>query len=562
MQSFDSSQVKAAVLPSRRAPQPGSAWLVLASLLWLPQAAVIAWAVQCFAQDQALQYLGVQVLALAALGAARAWCESRGIRVTYVHARRRVSQLRQHVMQAVVQTSPLDRQRAASGWVASALAEQAEAIVPWLSRYQPAMWRVMLVSPLIAIAVASQSWLAALILLCAAPLIPLFMAIVGWRAKAASDAQMVELGQMNAFLLDRLRGLPTLRALHAVAYMAQRLQVHAESLRERTMRVLRIAFLSSAVLELFSALGVAMVAMYIGFHLLGNLPFGAWGEKLSLGQAMWVLMLAPSFFDPLRELSAVWHDRAAGQAAQQALQTLAQAQGRVPLPAALATAPVQTDAGALALQTCNLQVQVDAAAPLLPAVNMQIAAGEHVAIWAPSGAGKSVLLAQLAGLLPVPSGQLLVDGQPVDAAHWPQLRARMAWMGQQSHVFAGSVDWNVALGRTGVQRDDIAQALQQAGLGQTFAQRDSRSLCEGGQGLSGGEVVRLALARMAVRQHAGLWLVDEPTAHLDPTTARQVMHSLRAMAAGKTLVVATHDPALAALMDRTIDLGPEQEVQP
>ena len=564
MHRFDTSSAARVVSPQQlpRRVQPGSVWLVLASLLWLPQAAVIAWAVQCFAQDQALQYLGVQVLALAALGVARAWCESRGIRVTYVHARRQVSQLRQHVMQAVVQTSPLDRQRAASGWVASALAEQAEAIVPWLSRYQPAMWRVMLVAPLIVIAVASQSWLAALILLCAAPLIPLFMAIVGWRAKAASDAQMVELGQMNAFLLDRLRGLPTLRALHAVSHMAQRLQVHAESLRERTMRVLRIAFLSSAVLELFSALGVAMVAMYIGFHLLGNLPFGAWGEKLSIGQAMWVLMLAPSFFDPLRELSAVWHDRAAGQAAQQALQTLAQAQGRVPLPAALATAPVKTNPGALALQACNLQVQVDAGAPLLPAVNMQIAAGEHVAIWAPSGAGKSVLLAQLAGLLPVPSGQLLVDGLPVDAALWPQLRARMAWMGQQSHVFAGSVELNVALGRTGVQRDDIAQALQQAGLGQTFAQRDSRSLGEGGQGLSGGEAVRLALARMAVQQHAGLWLVDEPTAHLDPTTARQVMHSLRAMAAGKTLVVATHDPALATLMDRTIYLGAEQEVLP
>ena len=531
--------------------QPGSSWLVCASLLWLPQAAVLAWAVQCFADGQALQHLPLQVALVAALGALRAVCEGRGVRRTYVHARAQVSALRAQALQAVASTSPLDRQRAASGLAASALAEQAEAIVPWRARYQPAMARVMVVSPVIALAVATQSWLAALILLCAAPLIPLFMAIVGWRAQAASQAQMVELGQMNGFLLDRLRGLSTLRALHAVPHTAGRLRAHAESLRERTMRVLRIAFLSSAVLELFSALGVAMVAMYIGFHLLGNLPFGAWGHKLSLGQALWVLMLAPSFFDPLRELSAVWHDRAAGQAAMHSLQALNQQ--HLPLPAALVAAPAASSQGAMAVQACGLHVQVDGQGALAP-VHLQIAAGEHVAIWAPSGAGKSVLLAQIAGLLPVPQGQLLLDGSVVQDAQWPALRARMAWMGQQAHVFAGSVQRNVDLGRADISTGDVAHALEQAGLGASLAQRPAASLGEGGQGLSGGEAVRLALARMAVHHSADLWLVDEPTAHLDPITAQHVMHSLRRMAAGKTLVVATHDPALAAWMDRTITL--------
>ena len=560
MQTFDAPQTVRAAKPHPRRPQPGTWWLVLSSLLWLPQAAVIAWAVQCFANGQALQYLWLQVLAVAVLGVLRALCEGFGTRITYQHARARVSQLRSQALQAVVQNSPLDRQRAPSGWAASALAEQAEAIVPWLSRYQPAQWRVMVVAPVIALAVATQSWLAALILVCAAPLIPLFMAIVGWRAQAASEAQMVELGQMNAFLLDRLRGLSTLRALHAVPQTAQRLRTHAESLRTRTMRVLRIAFLSSAVLELFSALGVAMVAMYIGFHLLGNLPFGAWGKPLSLGQALWVLMLAPSFFDPLRELSAVWHDRAAGQAAMQGLQALGQQ--RLPLPAALATqeadAPNAPDAqahGAMAVQAQQLEIAVDGQAALAP-LDMHIQAGEHVAVWAPSGAGKSVLLAQLAGLLPVAADQLQLDGQPVAEARWPALRARMAWMGQQAHIFAGSVQRNVVLGREGVQLQDIARALEQAGLSTALAQRQGSSLGEGGQGLSGGEAVRLALARMALHQQAGLWLVDEPTAHLDPATAQQVMHQLRALAQGKTLVVATHDPALAAMMDRTIHLAP------
>ena len=555
-----------AVAPSKTslhtwpAPQAaGAGGLVLASLLWLPQAAVIAWAVQCFAEGRALEHLALQVALVAALGVLRAGCEGWGIRATYRHARAAVSRLRMQTLQALLSTSPLDRQRSASGLAASALSEQAEAIVPWLARYQPAMLRTRIVAPAIVVAVATQSWLAALILVCAAPLIPLFMAIVGWRAQAASQAQMVELGQMNGFLLDRLRGLATLRALHAVAPTAQRLRAHAESLRQRTMRVLRIAFLSSAVLELFSALGVAMVAMYVGFHLLGNLSFGAWGNQLSLGQALWVLMLAPSFFEPLRELSAVWHDRAAGQAALQALHKLHPTQ--LPLPAALAAVPSAAATGSIAIETHGLQVQIQGEQPTgLAPVNLQIAAGEHVALWAPSGAGKSVLLAQLAGLLPVPAGQLRLDGQCVDEASWPLLRARMAWMGQQAHVFGASVRRNVDMGREGVDAAAVDQALQHAGLDAAMAQRHSQSLGEGGQGLSGGEAVRLALARMAVQQHAGLWLVDEPTAHLDPATAREVMHSLRRMAAGKTLVVATHDPALAALMDRTITL-PSQEVQ-
>ena len=262
-------------------------------------------------------------------------------------------------------------------------------------------------------------------------------------------------------------------------------------------------------------------------------------------------MLAPSFFDPLRELSAVWHDRAAGQAAMEGLQALSQQ--RKPLPAALEAAPQEVSHSAMGVRTHDLQVVVDGEAMLAP-VNLDIQPGEHVAIWAPSGAGKSVLLAQLAGLLPVPAQQLALDGQPMQAQDWPGMRARIAWMSQQPHIFAGSVPRNVHLGRNGVEPAAVQQALHQAGLGQAFAQRYSTSLGEAGQGLSGGEAVRLGLARMAVQQHAGLWLVDEPTAHLDPETGAQVMHNLRAMAAGKTLVVATHDPALAALMDRTIAL--------
>jgi ATP-binding cassette subfamily C protein CydD len=488
------------------------------------------------------------------LGLLRAWLDGHGGWLANRAAREQLSQLRVQVVQALGHASPLDKARAASGQAASAVVEQAEAIVPWLARYQSAMWRVRILPLAIVAVVASQSWVAALILMVAAPLIPLFMAIVGWRAKAVSEEQMLQLGEMNAFLLDRLRGLSTLRALQAVDLTGQRLREHAEGLRTRTMRVLRIAFLSSAVLELFSALGVAMVAVYIGFHLLGTLQFGAWGSKLGLGQAMFVLLLAPAFFEPLRELSAVWHDRAAGEAALQTLKNMQSQSVAIVGSAELLKGERVALCRPVQLRVFDLMVQAPGAQSRLAPLSLSVEPGEHVALWSPSGSGKSLLLAQIAGLLPVQQGRIELDGEILNESSAARLRSRMGWMGQQTHVFSGSVARNIGLGRGDVSAVQIALATQQAHLDDVLALRAGMSLGEGGAGLSGGEVVRLALARLAVREEAGLLLVDEPTAHLDPVTAAQIAQALRLMAKGRTLLVATHDAQLAAAMDRVIEL--------
>ena len=543
-----------AVADAVRRPGAGAVWQLLAGLIWLPQAALLAWAVQRMAEGQGVAAIWPMAAAVLVLGLLKAWVDGHGGLLANRAARAQLSQLRAQVLKALAQASPLDKRRAPSGQAASAVAEQAEAIVPWLSRYQSAMWRVRLIPLVIVLAVFLQSWVAALILIVAAPLIPLFMAIVGWRAKSASEEQMLQLGQMNAFLLDRLRGLSTLRALHAVELTGQRLRDHAEGLRTRTMRVLRIAFLSSAVLELFSALGVAMVAVYIGFHLLGMLNFGAWGDKLSLGQAMFVLLLAPAFFEPLRDLSAVWHDKASGEAALQTLQDMQQQS--VALVGAQAGEEVLTaQAGQpVSVAIFDLEVQAPGAEARLAPVSLRVQAGEHVALWSPSGSGKSLLLAQIAGLLPVQQGRIEIDQQLLDEHNAAQLRQRMGWLGQQPHVFAGSVARNIALGRKSVGAEKLAQVTQQAALEDVLAQRPGMSLGEGGVGLSGGEVVRLALARMAAQADAGLLLVDEPTAHLDPGTAAQIAQSLRQLAKGRTMLVATHDAQLAQAMDRVIEL--------
>jgi ATP-binding cassette subfamily C protein CydD len=469
--------------------------------------------------------------------------------------------------------SPLDRARVHAGAAASALAEQAEAMLPWQTRYRGATWRVRIMPVLILLPVAWYSWAATAVLVLAAPLIPMFMVIVGWRARAASEAQWMQMGSMNAFLLDRLRGLPTLRALGSVDATARRLRASAEDLRQRTMHVLRIAFLSSAVLELFAALGVAMVAAYVGFHLLGHLDFGAWGRLLSLAQGLFVLLLAPAFFEPLRELASVWHDRAAGMAAMDALDRL-NADG-LPLPGE--ASPDQATQGASAVppqedgtpvrpprvKVQDLAFAFPGETPVFQDFALDVKPGEHVALVGGSGTGKTVLMSLLAGLLPPSEGRIEIGGIALTAETARRLRDRMAWMGQRPHVFSGSVQHNVALGRTGVGSMQVHRAIQWAQLDQVAQAHPGTSLGEGGTGLSGGEAARLALARLAAAPRADLLLADEPTAHLDTETAEQVIESLVALAQGRTLIVATHDPVLAARMDRVVHLAaPVDAAQP
>jgi ATP-binding cassette subfamily C protein CydD len=529
------------------------------ALLWLPQAGLIAFVIGRLAEGGGLREALLPAAGVLVLGVARATFEAIGGRQAFLAARASLTRRREQAVAALSAGSPLDRARPASGLAASVVTEQAEALVPYLARFGPARFKAMVVPLVILCAVLPLSWVAALVLLLAAPLIPVFMALIGWRAKAASEAQLAETGGLNAFLLDRLRGLATIRALGAVDATALRLRANAENLRARTMAVLRIAFLSSAVLELFSALGVAMVAVYVGFHLLDALPFGAWGQKLGLSEGLFILLLAPAFFEPLRELSSVWHDRAAGQAAIAALDGLSHAGV-----ALVGASEADRDAAVAKGGAVDLRIEglcfrhAGAGDAVLDGFDLRVAAGEHVAILGPSGSGKSTLLALMAGLAPADSGSIVIDGTWLGPASAVALRRRMAWIGQRPHLFAGTLAGNIALGRPGLGVGGVADALRMAALDGLATARAGVSIGEGGAGLSGGEGLRLALARGAANPHAGLILADEPTAHLDAGTAREITARLLAFAAGRTLVVATHDPVLAARMDRVIRLDPER----
>ncbi|TDK44563.1 cysteine ABC transporter permease, partial [Antarcticimicrobium luteum] len=207
--------------------------------------------------------------------------------------------------------------------LAALLSEKLALLAPYVARYRPAMARVRVVPLLFLALTAYFSWVAALILLIAGPLIPLFMALVGMAAKEASARQMVEIGDMNALLIDRIAALPDIRILDAADKSRADFAALAEGVRRRTMAVLRVAFLSSTVLELFSAIGVALVAVYVGFSLLGEITFGAWARPMTLGEGVFILLLAPEFFQPLRDLAAAWHDKAAAEAVADELEARA-----------------------------------------------------------------------------------------------------------------------------------------------------------------------------------------------------------------------------------------------
>jgi ATP-binding cassette subfamily C protein CydD len=527
----------------------------LASLIWIPQAALLAEGVGAIANGGGLGAIALAATLILALGVARAALDALGGRMAFRAARSELTRRRDIATAALAARSPLDVGRTASGLAASLIAEQAETIVPYLARFLPARLKASAVPIVMLVCLFPISWVAALILIVAAPLIPIFMALIGWRAKAASEEMLAESGGLNAFLLDRLRGLATIRALDAVDITAQRLRADADCLRVRTMAVLKIAFLSSAVLEFFAALGVAGTAVYVGFSLLGSIDVGTWNGRLTLTQGLFILLLAPAFFEPLRELSAVWHDRASGQAAIDALDALSQGG-----PALLGRR--SDELGGLidnaGLPDVRIQHLSFRHSPehgnVFKDFNLTIEAGEHVALLGPSGCGKTTLLSLIAGLAPHEHGAIHIGGKLLSDRTAAAIRRRIVWIGQRPHVFAGTMASNITLGRPGIGTDALHCAIQNSRLKPVFDTHATAPIGEGGLGLSGGEAMRLVLARGLAERKADIILADEPTAHLDTETAKDITRDLMVLARGKTLVIATHDPVLAAKMHRVIRL--------
>ncbi|MDC9822731.1 thiol reductant ABC exporter subunit CydD [Devosia sp. ZB163] len=527
---------------------------LLSGALLLAQAAILASVLhRAIVEGVPLADLAGSVLALGALIVVRVCLSAAGEQAGVEFSERIKAGLRGRMFKGLMARPPTWTAARSTGALSSSLVEQVEALDGYFARYLPAMVQAAILPLAFAIVILPVDWVVGLLFFISAPLIPLFMALVGWGAEAASRSQAGALNRLSARFADRLRGLTTLMLFGGAARETAAVRTASEELRQRTMRVMRIAFLSSAVLEFFAALGVAGVALYVGLTLL-DLVSVRGGVELTLWAGMFCLLMAPEVYQPLRLLAAHYHDRAAARAA--VAEIAAELDGLPDEVEQSRSAAVATHEGAARLELAQLELLTPADRPLLAGADLTVVPGERVAILGASGIGKSTLLEAIAGLRPF-GGEIRIDGVPVGQFAEADLRRRVAVLGQRPRLFVGSIADNIRLGRRDADHAAVRLAGQRAHVtdfADALPEGLATRLGEDGIGLSGGEVQRVALARIYLRD-PGLILLDEPTAHLDADTEAAVLDDLIAFAAGRTLLVVTHSQAVAARMDHVFRIA-------
>jgi len=437
-----------------------------------------------------------------------------------------------------------------AGTLMSLAVDEVEASGPYVSRYLPSRRAAVLAPLVVLVAIGVASPVAAALLAATLPVFVTLMALVGKASATESHRQFAALARVSGLFVDRLRALPVILAFDARRRETRRLADAAEDLATRTMKILRMAFLSSAVLEFFAALSVAIVAVYAGFNLLGLLPFPV-PEKLDLGRAFFVLALAPEFFLPLRRLAAAYHDR---QSAETAVERVARFEGDRAADAAHAKADDDRRAKAPLVRFDRVELRhVDASAAFVRDLSFDVASGQVVALVGPSGCGKTSVLRALLGLMPVAAGTISVDGLPIGLDGG--MASRAAWIGQSPLIVPGTLRGNLRLAAPAASEDDLVRVCMQAGLGPLLRSREGidTPIDPRGSGLSGGERRRIALAR-ALLKSSDVWLLDEPTAHLDAASEDALIAALVRHRAGRTTIIATHSERLAAIADRVVSL--------
>ncbi|MBT2788730.1 MULTISPECIES: thiol reductant ABC exporter subunit CydD [unclassified Halomonas] len=423
-----------------------------------------------------------------------------------------------------------------SGSLANQVVEHIDALEGYFARFYPQL-RITLCLPLLILAVAGWlDYLVALFLLLSAPLIPLFMALVGMGAERLNRDQFVAVSRLSAHFIDRVRGMTTLQLFGRTSAAQQDVWYATDGYRRLSMRTLRLAFLSSAVLEFFSSVAIAVVAMYVGFGLLGYIEYGP-SPSLTLFSGLAVLLLAPEFFQPLRTLSQHYHDRAAALGAAESIVNILNQPSLVSEYRAVAP---RSDRSVIELMAAC--VAYPGRGKVIGPINLTIQRGEVVALSGASGSGKSTLLALLAGFIAPSAGE-----------YRRQQNSRYAWLDQQPCLLHGSLIDNLRLAAPAASREEMLAALHRAGFGPLLTQLPEgldTLIGERGVGLSGGQAQRLALARVYLSD-APLLLLDEPTASLDQETEQFVLAALLELAhEGRTLVIATHHPAVIAVAQR------------
>ncbi|MFH8368011.1 thiol reductant ABC exporter subunit CydD [Streptomyces sp. NPDC018031] len=455
-----------------------------------------------------------------------------------------------------------------------------DALDDYFARYLPQLGLAVVVPCAVLARIVTADWVSAAIIAGTLPLIPLFMVLIGWATRNRMDRQWRLLTQLSGHFLDVVAGLPTLKVFGRAKAQAASIRAITADYRRATLRTLRLAFLSSFALELLATLSVALVAVGIGMRLVHG--------ELDLTTGLVVLILAPEAYLPLRQVGAHYHAAAEGLAAADQVfavigdgadaaapgpdaraagggaRTAAEPGGpdaRAAVPPAgaeIAPAAVAPAGAEIALAVEGLVVaRPGRAAPALPETTFTVRRGETVALVGPSGAGKSTLLDAVLGLVAPTGGRVRVAGADLADVPLESWWRQVAWVPQRPCLFAGTLAENVRLARPDADDEAVRRALREAGaleFAEALPGGIEARLGEGGGGLSAGQRQRLALARAFLADRPVL-LLDEPTASLDGETEAGVVDAVRRLAAGRTVLLVVHRPALLAVADRVITIG-------
>ena len=429
-----------------------------------------------------------------------------------------------------------------TAWWAQRHLDQVDALHGYFARYLPSREWARIVPLAVVAIVVSLDWIAGLLLLVAIPLVPLFMVLIGLGTQSVQETQQTREAALGAELLQRLETLPWLRRMGALRESTAAVADAAHAHRNLVMRVLRVAFLSSATLELFSALAIGLVALYVGFALLGLVAFGP-AASMDAWTGFFVLLLAPEGFLPLRQLAQAYHERSSALAAAASLASLDA--GNAPPAKASPCGSTDADEACLVFETVH-HAYGAGRRPVLAGLGLRLRRGEIVGLAGSSGSGKSTVMALAAGFLSPDAGRVVRSG-------------RWAWVPQRVHLFHGDVRANLQLACEGAVDDAVlSAALEAVGLGAdsgTLPKGLDTRIGEQGTGVSGGQAQRIGLAR-ALLSGAPLWLLDEPTAALDDVTRDRLLDQLFPLArsARASVLIASHDPVVLARCDRIVAL--------
>ncbi|PKR45579.1 thiol reductant ABC exporter subunit CydD [Streptomyces sp. EAG2] len=450
------------------------------------------------------------------------------------------SELRMRLVERAGQLGPgwLGGQR--TGSLIALATRGVDALDDYFARYLPQLGLAVVVPVAVLARIVTEDWVSAAIIVVTLPLIPLFMALIGWATQSRMDRQWGLLSRLSGHFLDVVAGLPTLKIFGRAKAQAESIRRITHDYRRATLRTLRIAFLSSFALELLATLSVALVAVTIGMRLVHG--------DMNLYTGLVILVLAPEAYLPLRQVGAQYHAAAEGLAAAEEVFAVLE----TPVPD---TGTRAAPAGALAFEGVTVRYP-GRDAPAVREAAFTVEPGETVALVGPSGCGKTTLLQAALGFVAPAEGRVTVGGTDLAEVDREQWHQRIAWVPQRPQLFAGTIAENVRLARPEASDAEVAHALEQAGAQEFVAGLPSGAeteLGEDGAGLSAGQRQRVALARAFLADRPVL-LLDEPTASLDGASEEAVVEAVRRLAVGRTVLLVVHRPALLAVADRVVRL--------